>query len=126
MTQCNLIQEFGNKPISLKWNIVRGDTSKLRVEFFENDEVTYFDTTDWVFASSAYDSRGDVLDELEVISYNGYVDILASSDTTSNWGTGSGSIVAELAFDLEITIDDEIWTPIIGTIAVIGDVTGGL
>jgi len=126
MTQCNLIQEFGNKPISLKWNIVRGDTSKLRVEFFENDEVTYFDTTDWVFASSAYDSRGDVLDELEVISYDGYVDIVASSDITSNWGTGSGSIVAELAFDLEITIDDEIWTPIIGTIAVIGDVTGGL
>jgi hypothetical protein len=126
MTQCNLIQEFGNKPISLKWNIVRGDTSKLRVEFFENDEVTYFDTTDWVFASSAYDSRGDVLDELEVISYDGYVDIVASSDITSNWGTGAGSIVAELAFDLEITIDDEIWTPIIGTIAVIGDVTGGL
>ncbi len=126
MTQCNLIQEFGNKPISLKWNIVRGDTSKLRIEFFENDEVTYFDTSDWVFASSAYDNRGDVLDELEVISYDGYVDIVASSDITNNWGTGSGSIVAELVFDLEITIDDEIWTPIIGTISVIGDVTGGL
>ena len=126
MTQCNLIQEFGNKPISLKWNIIRGDTSKLRIEFFENDEVTYFDTSDWVFASSAYDNRGDVLDELEVISYDGYVDIVASSDITNNWGTGSGSIVAELVFDLEITIDNEIWTPIIGTISVIGDVTGGL
>ena len=126
MTQCNLIQEFGNKPISLKWNIVRGDTAKLRVEFLENDESTYFDTSTWTFASSAYDNRGDVLDELEVIVNDGYVDILASSDITSNWGTGSGSIVAELAFDLEITIDDEVWTPIIGIITVIGDVTGGL
>lgn len=126
MTQCNLIQEFGNKPISLKWNVVRGDTAKLRVEFLENDESTYFDTSTWTFASSAYDNRGDVLDELEVIVNDGYVDILASSDITSNWGTGSGSIVAELAFDLEITIDDEVWTPIIGIITVIGDVTGGL
>lgn len=125
MTQCNHIQELGSKPVSAKWNIVRGDSAKLRVEFLENDEVTYLDISDWDFASSAYDNRGDVLDELEVIVGDGYVDIVASPDITINWGTGSGSIVAELVFDLEVTIGDEVWTPIIGIINVIGDVTGG-
>lgn len=116
---------FGSNPIIIRWNIVRGDTAKLRVEFLDNDEVTFFDTSDWEFASSAYDSRGDLLDELEVIASDGYVDIVASSDITANWGTGSGSVVAELAFDLEVIIDDTVWTPVLGTITVIGDVTGG-
>lgn len=116
---------FGSNPIIIKWNIVRGDTAKLRVQFFENDEKTLFSTTGWDYASSAYDSRGDVLDELEVVVGNGYIDIVAASDITANWGTGSGSVVAELAFDLEIIIDDTVWTPILGTISVIGDITGG-
>jgi len=116
---------FGSNPIVIKWNIVRGDTAKLRVQFLDNDEVTFFDTSDWEFASSAYDSRGELLDELEVIAGSGYVDIVASSDITANWGVGSGSIVAELAFDLEVIIDDTVWTPVLGTITVIGDVTGG-
>lgn len=118
-------QYFGSNPITLKWNVVRGDTAKLRVQFFENDETTVFDTNGWEYASSAYDNKGDVLDELEVIVGDDYIDIVAAADITSNWGTGSGSIVAELAFDLEIVIDGEVWTPIIGTISVIGDVTGG-
>lgn len=118
--------QFGQRPITLKWNIVRGDTAKLKVEFLENNEVTPFDTEDWEYASSAYDSRGDVLDELEVVVGDGYIEIVAASDITENWGVGSGSIVAELAFDLEVTIGDEVWTPILGTIAVAGDVTGGL
>lgn len=116
---------FGSNPVILKWNIVRGDTSRLRIQFFENDESTLFSTDGWEYASSAYDSRGDILDELEVVEGLGYIDIVASSDITSNWGTGSGSIVAELAFDLQITIDDTVWTPVLGTISVIGDVTGG-
>lgn len=118
--------EFGQKPINLKWNIVRGDTAKLKVEFLENNETTPFDTEGWEYSSSAYDTRGDFLDELEVIVEDGYVQIVANSDITENWGTGSGAVVAELAFDLEVTIDDEIWTPILGTIVVAGDVTGGL
>jgi hypothetical protein len=118
-------EHFGSNPIIIKWNIVRGDTAKLRVEFLDNDEVTLFDTSTWEFASSAYDTRGDLLDELEVIEGDGYVDIVASSDITANWGTGSGSVVAELAFDLEVIIDDTVWTPVLGTITVIGDVTGG-
>lgn len=118
--------QFGQKPINLKWNVVRGDTAKLRVEFLENDESTVFDISDWTFASSSYDSKGDAVDELEVVVGEGYVDIIAASDITENWGEGFSSVVAELAFDLEITIDNDIWTPIIGTIVVSADITGGL
>jgi hypothetical protein len=116
---------FGSNPVTIKWNIVRGDTAKLRIQFFDNDEVTVFDTDGWEYAASAYDARGEFLDELEVSVGNGYLDIIAASDVTKNWGEGSGSVVAELSFDLEITIGDTVWTPIIGTISVIGDVTGG-
>lgn len=116
---------FGANPANLKWQVVRGDTSSLRVEFFENDEVTPFNTSDWEFAATTYDFRGDVLDELEVSSGNGYVNITAPAEITSFWGSGYTSTVAELAFDLQVTIDEMIWTPVIGTITVLGDVTGG-
>ena len=116
---------FGANPANIKWQVVRGDTSSLRIEFFENDELTPFDTSDWEFASTTYDFRGDVLDELEVSSGLGYVDITASAEITDFWGTGYSSTVAELAFDLQVTIDNAIWTPVIGTITVLGDVTGG-
>jgi len=118
--------QFGQKPINLKWNIVRGDTAKLKVEFLENNETTPFDTEGWEYSSSAYDTRGDFLDELEVVVEDGYIQIVANSEITENWGVGSGAVVAELVFDLEVTIDDEVWTPILGTIVVAGDVTGGL
>jgi len=118
--------QFGQKPINLKWNIVRGDTAKLKVEFLENNETTPFDTEGWEYSSSAYDTRGDFLDELEVVVEDGYIQIVANSEITENWGVGSGAVVAELVFDLEVTIDDEVWTPVLGTIVVAGDVTGGL
>lgn len=116
---------FGANPYNMKWNVVRGDTSVLRIEFYENDESTEYDTSDWEYAAYAYDFKGDVLDELEVVSGSGYVEITAPADTTKYWGTGYKAVVAELAFDLQVTIDDTIWTPVIGTITVIGDVTGG-
>jgi hypothetical protein len=118
---------FGSSPVNVKWNITRGDTATLTVQFFDDDEVTLVDTSDWEYVSSAYDARGDVLDELETAESNGTVTITAPADITVNWGIGSGSILAELAFDLEITIDgDTVWTPIIGTIVVLGDVSGSL
>lgn len=117
---------FGADPAIIKWNIVRGDTSPLRVEFLEDDEETYFDTSDWTFKATAYDSKTDILDELEVTTHNGYVDILAPSSITELWGSGYKSIVAELSFDLQVTIDNTVWTPVIGTISVLGDVTGSL
>jgi hypothetical protein len=118
---------FGSSPVNVKWNITRGDTATLTVQFLEDDEVTLVDTSDWEYVSSAYDPKGDVLDELEVEESNGTVTITAPADITVNWGVGSGSVLAELAFDLEITIDnDTVWTPIIGTIVVLGDVSGSL
>ena len=118
---------FGADPARIKWNIVRGDTSPLRVEFLEDDEVTYFDTSDWTFEATSYDPQSDVLDSLEVTAGEGYVDIMAPSCITKYWGTGYKSVVTELTFDLQVTIDENtIWTPMIGTISVIGDITGSL
>jgi hypothetical protein len=118
---------FGSSPVNVKWSITRGDTATLTVQFLDDDEVTLVDTSDWEYVSSAYDARGDVLDELETTESNGTVTITAPADITVNWGVGSGSVLAELAFDLEVTIDgDTVWTPIIGTIVVLGDVSGSL
>jgi hypothetical protein len=116
---------FGADPVNVKWNVVRGDTAVLRVEFFENDEATEYDTSNWEYASTTYDARGDVLDELEVSSGNGYVEITAKPSITTNWGIGWAGTVAELSFDLEVKIDDIIWTPLIGTINVQADITRG-
>ena len=125
---------FGADPVSIKWNVVRGDTSPLRIEFLEDDETTYFDTSDWTYKATSYDSKTDFLDELEVTPGEGYVDIMAPASITELWGSGYKSIVAELMFDLQVTIDTPninmdgptVWTPVIGTISVIGDVTGGI
>jgi len=118
---------FGADPARIKWQIVRGDTSPLRVEFLEDDEVTYFDTSDWTFEATSYDPQSDFLDSLEVTPGEGYVDILAPASITQFWGTGYKSIVTELTFDLQVVIDENtVWTPLIGTISVIGDVTGSL
>lgn len=117
---------FGANPANVKWQVVRGDTASLRVEFYENDEITPFDTEDWVFSSTSYDFRGDVLDELEVEAGDGYVVITAPAEITEFWGAGYTSTVAELAFDVQVDIDGTTWTPVIGTITVLGDVTGTL
>lgn len=117
---------FGANPANVKWQVVRGDTASLRVEFYENDEITPFDTENWIFSSTSYDFRGDVLDELEVEEGDGYVIITAPAEITEFWGAGYTSTVAELAFDVQVDIDGTTWTPVIGTITVLGDVTGTL
>jgi hypothetical protein len=126
MTSCCDTEIFGADPATIQWNIVRGDKAPLRIEFYENDEVTLYDTIGWSYLATAYDFKGDVLDELEISSGDGYVDITATPEITALWGTGYTRVVAELAFDLQVTIDsDTVWTPVIGTIRVLGDVTGG-
>ena len=121
-----LSDSFGASPANMQWTVVIGDTAVLRVEFYENDENTFFDTTGWTYLSTAYDFKGDVLDELQVSGSDGAVEIVAPADITKFWGTGYRNVVAELAFDLQVTIDNEtVWTPVVGTIRVIGDVTGG-
>lgn len=125
MTMCGP-EIFGADPVKIKWNVVRGDSASLKVEFLDNDETTYLDTSTWIYAASTYDPKGDIIDELDVVVGNGYVDIKVSPDITKYWGNGYGSQVAELTFDLEVTIGDVVWSPVIGTIKVIGDVSGGL
>jgi hypothetical protein len=126
------ITKFGATPANIQWTIVRGDTSEFRVDFLENDEETAFDTSDWTYVATTYDPSGDLLDLLEVTPGDGYVIITASSAVTLNWGTAYKSIVAELVFDLEVTIpaesgeiSDTVWTPVIGRICVLGDVGSG-
>jgi hypothetical protein len=133
------IEKLGASPANIQWNVVRGDTATLKVEFFEDDEVTLYDTTGWTFIATAYDPASDVLDLLTVESYqDGIIYIIAKPNTTKNWGiTKYKPVVAELRFDLQATIPgdsvsggggDEItkWTPVIGTICVLGDVSGTL
>ena len=117
---------FGADPVNIRWNIVRGDTSTIRVDFLNDDETTPLSTTGWKFIASAYDRKTDIVDELEVDGFSGYAVITAPAEITSQWGTTYGGIVAELSFDLEITIDDTVWTPVVGTISVVGDVSTGL
>lgn len=124
MTQIDL-DLFGADPAIIQWTIVRGDTSPLRVYFYEADGVTAIDTSTWEFAASAYDYKNDVTDELQVVAHAGYVDVTALPDITQYWGTGYKTIVSQLGFDLQVTIGDVVWTPVLGTIKVLADFTGG-
>ena len=122
----SVIDEFGSDPAIIKWNITRGDTSKIKIEFLNNDEVTKFSTSGWTYMATAYDPKTDIADELEVSYGNGYVEVTAPSDITENWGTAYNATVAELLFDVQVAGIDFVWTPIVGTISVIGDVSGSL
>ena len=125
------IEKYGASPANIQWTVVRGDSATLKIEFFEDDEVTYWDTDGWTFSSTAFDPTGEVLDELTVTDEEGYVTISISAATTLNWGTQYKTVVAELPFDLQVTIpggsgeEDTIWTPVTGTICVLGNVSPG-
>lgn len=121
------IEKFGATPANIQWTVVRGDSASFTVSLLENDEVTEFDTEGWTYSATAYDPTSDFLDELSV-SYDGSViTVTASADITANWGTKYKPVVAELSFDLQAIIPDGnstiTWTPVIGTICVLGDVT---
>lgn len=130
MCNDNLIKRYGTEPIKAQWNVVRGDTSFLKIEFFNNDEKTYWDTTGWTYSATAYDPQGDFLDGIVVIGSPGYVILKATEDVTALWGTRYAPVVAELIFDLQVVIPqgdiNVTWTPVIGTIRVLGDVSPGL
>jgi len=125
------IEKYGATPANIQWTVVRGDSATLKIEFFEDDETTYWDTDGWTFLSTAFDPTGAVLDELTVTDEEGYVTISIPAATTLNWGTQYKTVVAELPFDLQVTIpggsgeEDTIWTPVTGTICVLGNVTPG-
>lgn len=129
MCNNNSIKKYGTQPIDMQWNVIRGDTSSLKIEFFNNDENTYWDTTGWTYISTSYDPQSDILDLITVTGYPGYAILTASEELTSYWGTKYGSVVAELPFDLQVVIPTDgtpiTWTPILGTIRVLGDVSPG-
>lgn len=116
---------FGADPAVVKWQVVRGDSATMRVDFLDDDGVTPYDISTWTFKASSYDPRADVIDVLDVTTGSGYVDITATPETTELWGLGYRQVSANLSFDLEVTIDSQtIWTPIIGNITVLSDVSG--
>jgi hypothetical protein len=125
-------EKLGATPAHIQWTVVRGDSSTLSVQFLEDDETTGWDIDGWTFLATAYDITGDILDELSVTVSGHTATIFASADITKNWGAAYRSIVAELPFDLQATItagvgetESTIWTPVLGTICVLGDITPG-
>ena len=126
------IEKLGATPANIQWTVVRGDSSTLAVQFLQDDEVTGWNIATWKFLATAYDPAGDILDELKV-TVSGYTaTIFISADITKNWGSRYNSVVAELPFDLQATIpksagetEDTVWTPVIGSICVLGDITPG-
>ena len=126
------IEKLGATPANIQWTVVRGDSSTLAVQFLQDDEVTGWNIATWDFLATAYDSTGDILDELVVTVSGSTATIFISADITKNWGSRYTSVVAELPFDLQATIpkstgetEDTVWTPVIGSICVLGDITPG-
>ena len=121
MTCCNTSNtNIGSSPSSIKWDVVRGDTASLLIEFLDDDEVTYFDTTGWEYTSTVFDPKTSEFYELEVVADDGFVTVIATPDITESWGTGITSVVNELRFDLQVVLpDDTTWTPILGVVKVL-------
>jgi hypothetical protein len=121
----SIIEQYGANPKTIQWNIVRGDTASLRIEFLENDEVTKIDTSEWTYLATVFNSFEGESESLSLTASDGYVDITATPEQTAAWGLGYSTVVAELPFDLQITTNEIVWTPVIGTIRVLSDVTPG-
>ena len=115
---------LGSEPQSIKWNIVRGDDASAVFEWYEDDGVTLKNTTSWTYAASAYDPKTTTKYTLTCTSGTGNVTVSIPNSMSSAWGTGSSAIVADLIFDLQITINSKKWTPVIGNIVVRSDITG--
>ena len=129
MCNSNITKVYGSSPAKATWSVVRGDTATMSIQFLESDESTEFDCSTWTYEATAYDVQGDVLDCLLVSAEGSTVTITAPSSMTVNWGTKYLSVVGELPFDLQVRIptdgEDIVWTPLIGTICVLGDITPG-
>ena len=129
------LEQYGAEPVNVQWKVVRGSNGSITIDFLEINETTAFDTAGWTYKATSYDPSGQVLDDLPTEATTGSVTITVDSCITENWGTGYKNVVAELPFDLQVTIpgitvsgitsEDIIWTPVIGTICVLGNVTPG-
>lgn len=115
---------IGASPLQITWSVVRGDTASLRVDFVEDDEVTPIDTAGWSYQATAFDPVTEEYYELDTDYDEGYAYIYADPEITSQWGMGTAKRSANLVFDLKVTKDDgTVWTPVIGNISVVVDVT---
>jgi hypothetical protein len=118
---------LGLEPVNITWNIVRGDTANLRIDFLEEDETTHYDISQWQIISTVYDPKTTIFDEISVTKNQGWIVVTATAEETGLWGTGMKSRLNELAFDVEVILNDgSVWTPVKGSISLIGDVTGGI
>lgn len=121
------IEKLGATPANIQWTVVRGDSATIKVEFFDDDEVTKFDTDTWSYKATAYDPKGDMLDDLPTVAGDGYVEIQVPASITARWGNEYRGVVAELPFDLQVVIadagEDTVWTPVVGSICVLGNVS---
>ena len=115
---------IGSEPSNIKWTIVRGDDASATFEWYEDDGVTFKNTSTWTYAASAYNPKTKTKYTLTSTAENGKVTISIPNTISSLWGTGSTAIVAELNFDLEVTIAGKKWTPVLGNIVVRSDITG--
>jgi len=112
----------GESPAKIVWNVVRGDDSSIEITLLD-DNGTALNTTGWTYSSKA--RNGYTLHNLTVTAVQNVVTIKAPALTTALWGAGElTNPAAQLPFDLQVTKSDATkWTPVIGRIVVIPDVT---
>jgi hypothetical protein len=116
---------LGSSPVNVKWNIVRGDTATLRIDFLEDDETTPYDISSWVIESTVYNPKTGARNDLEITKNSGWIVVAARADITAQWGDGFRYRVNELNFDVEVTLaDGTVWTPVVGFVSLISDVSG--
>jgi hypothetical protein len=116
---------LGSSPVNVKWNIVRGDTATLRIDFLEDDEVTPYNISSWVIESTVYNPKTGARNDLEITKNSGWIVVTARADITAQWGDGFRYRVNELNFDVEVTLaDGTVWTPVVGVVSLISDISG--
>jgi hypothetical protein len=114
----------GSIPLPVQWKVVRGDDASIRFMFYQDDGVTLQNTTGWTYAASAYDLKTSTKYTLTCVPGTSYVDVSVSSSVSTLWGTGVKPIVNELVFDVQTTVNGLKTTIVLGSIPVIGDITG--
>lgn len=112
----------GEAPAKIIWNLVRGDDSSIDITLLADDGLP-MNTDGWTYFSKA--SYNGTLYSLNTTSVDHVVTIKATANTTALWGEGkTTNPAAQLPFDLEAIRDDGTkWTPVIGRIVVVPDIT---